>query len=418
MRRNRYGYTSPQASDRYAEAAEIVDLTSDGCAIRTMEGELIFVNRALCDMLGYDEDELVGQSVADFLTPDSVEDYESEAGRRLAGKDSEYELNWIRKDKSHVSTLVSATFFRADGVEVAFAIVTDLTKHKQLKVLEESHDTLLGNLPGLAYRCRNDKDWTMLTVSEGCLALTGYAREDLKHGRPTFENIIHPDDRKMARTNVENALKEGRPFTTIYRIVTASGDTKWVWEQGSMSESATDDRPEVLVGFIADYTARHQVEQASVSVQLQGNVDKLSKFYNLALEQSKKSFKSSQIACLAGLGLFVVAAVMILASDSESGSESAFLIAIGGAITELLAGGYFYMYTKSVGQIDKSFEALQRVRNDTVAIRLCEELPRDLKNTMKMKVIDKLIAPVSPTTEGSVQRNSAVVEPSSSEAPR
>jgi predicted signal transduction protein with EAL and GGDEF domain len=43
---------------------------------------------------------------------------------------------------------------------------------------ERSKSVLLSNLPGLAYRCNYDPDWTMQFVSAGCLELTGYLKID------------------------------------------------------------------------------------------------------------------------------------------------------------------------------------------------------------------------------------------------
>ena len=57
--------------------------------------------------------------------------------------------------------------------------------------------TLLSNLPGIAYRCRNDPQWTVEFVSDGCRALTGYPADALIGNRTrSWADLILPDDRE------------------------------------------------------------------------------------------------------------------------------------------------------------------------------------------------------------------------------
>src|SRR5215510_14637864 len=63
--------------------------------------------------------------------------------------------------------------------------------------------TLLGNLDGMVYRCRDDAEWTMEFVSEGCRRLTGYDADDLLlNNRVSYESITHADDRTRVREEV------------------------------------------------------------------------------------------------------------------------------------------------------------------------------------------------------------------------
>ena len=49
----------------------------------------------------------------------------------------------------------------------------------------------------MAYRCRNDPQWTMEFVSDGCSQLTGYQASELIDNRTmAYGDIIHPDDRQ------------------------------------------------------------------------------------------------------------------------------------------------------------------------------------------------------------------------------
>jgi len=56
----------------------------------------------------------------------------------------------------------------------------DITGRKRVEeALRESQRqmaTLMGNLPGMVFRCKNDPDWTMEFISEGCYSLTGFRR--------------------------------------------------------------------------------------------------------------------------------------------------------------------------------------------------------------------------------------------------
>jgi len=73
--------------------------------------------------------------------------------------------------------------------------------------------TLLANLDGMVYRCRDDADWTMEYVSEGCSRLTGYAPVDLLlNGRISYEELTHPVDRARVRETINAAVVENRRF--------------------------------------------------------------------------------------------------------------------------------------------------------------------------------------------------------------
>ena len=55
-------------------------------------------------------------------------------------------------------------------------LVQDITIRKTVEAdlmeSERSKSVFLSHLPGLAYRCNYDREWTMQYVSAGCLELT------------------------------------------------------------------------------------------------------------------------------------------------------------------------------------------------------------------------------------------------------
>jgi len=130
--------------------------------------------------------------------------------------------------------------------------------------LEESQRrlaTLMAHLPGMAYRSQNDRDWTMEFVSEGCAALTGYQPEDLVNSKTiAWAQLIHPAERDEMWGQAQRALQAGDPFRLTYRIITAVGQEKWVWEQGQ-GVYAADGTVQAVEGLITDITDRVMSQQ-------------------------------------------------------------------------------------------------------------------------------------------------------------
>lgn len=122
--------------------------------------------------------------------------------------------------------------------------------------------SLLSNLDGMIYRCRDDDQWSMEFISEGCRRLTGYDPDDfLFNNRISYESITHPTDRRRVREDIQLALRHRHHFDCEYRILHASGETRWVWERGS---GVYDEGGSLIAveGIIQDVSERHRSSRA------------------------------------------------------------------------------------------------------------------------------------------------------------
>ena len=124
-----------------------------------------------------------------------------------------------------------------------------------LRESERRLSALVSSLPGMAYRCRNDRKWTMEFVSTGITEVTGYTPDDLTSGHIHWAQLQHPDDVEWTWEAVQRAAREHRLFQFEYRIRHQDGSERWVWEQGQGVYNGTDE-PVAFEGFVADITAR------------------------------------------------------------------------------------------------------------------------------------------------------------------
>ncbi len=120
---------------------------------------------------------------------------------------------------------------------------------------------LLSNFPGFAYRSIDDPEYSMSFISAGCYKLTGYKPEDIIDKKPAYYDLIQPDYRRKLLEQWKGDLKPNEIGSEEYPIKTASGETKWVWEQ--YQERRNPNQIYIATeGFITDITERKQAEKA------------------------------------------------------------------------------------------------------------------------------------------------------------
>lgn len=221
-------------------------------------GKIIEVNDRAAVTYGYSREELLGMQLRNLRSPETrAAIYELD--KMVREQDGRvYETLHMKKDGAVFPVEASTRLIAIKGQHFFQSIIRDITERKNTeKALRESQRTLftlVSNLPGMAYRCANDMDWTMEYVSLGCLDLTGYHPEDLVQNRKiSLGQMIHPGDREHVYNAVQQAVEEGSHFQVEYRIGTAGGQVKWVWEQGRGVYSEQGELM-ALEGFITDIT--------------------------------------------------------------------------------------------------------------------------------------------------------------------
>lgn len=126
-------------------------------------------------------------------------------------------------------------------VSLTLCDITPQVRKEQVRdASHRSLNQLVSNLPVMLYRARNDRNWSMEFVSEGCFELTGYSADQLvNQPRLSYGSLIHPEDAGQVWDQVQEALHHHTPFELHYRIHHADGSIRQVSEKGRGLYSAT-----------------------------------------------------------------------------------------------------------------------------------------------------------------------------------
>jgi len=189
---------------------------------------IVRVNHKFCDLVGYDEEDLLNKS-ARILYP-TDEEYE-QARKEKYDLSSEYEIETVetqfrRKDGKIVQVLLSSALIDSKNTSLgAIFTALDLTKtkliEKELITKDKRFHELVDMLPLVVFEI--DLLGNLSFVNEKGFELFGYSPEDLANGFNAIE-LLTPTDRKRALINMVTSSKEGNLGGVEYQARKINGD--------------------------------------------------------------------------------------------------------------------------------------------------------------------------------------------------
>ena len=256
----------------------LLETTSEGCWLLNPKVKTIEVNAALCKMLGYSQDEILGKTPFDFVDDENRKIFIEQTSKISDTEHRSYEIVLKKKNGEDLHTYFNATTIKNESGEVlgSFAFITDITERKQVEAAlmesEQKYKLLVKNLPSIIYK--GYKDWSTEFFDKKIELLTGYSADDFNSKRIKWTDIVVEKDIETAKKIFIQALKTDKSFVREYRIKTKAGDILWIDDRGQIICDGNGEI-EYVSGTFFDITKINKLEaqlQQSQKMESIGNL--------------------------------------------------------------------------------------------------------------------------------------------------
>ena len=256
-----------------------------GVAHVALDGRFLRVNRKLCDIFGYTNDELLQKRFQDLTYRDDLAPDLALLRRAIDGEIATYsmEKRYVRGNGEIIWADLTVSLVRdaANRPQYFISIVSDITARKHTEAaLRESEQRL-----GLALDAGKLGSWSLdlnsetFHVSEAGKALFGLP-PDAPFTYATLLKMVHPEDLEAKLAAVQQAVASGNDYEFELRTIWADGGVHWIMARGRPIYDG-DGRPLRMVGVFLDTTERNQARE-----ELQQRNDTLEARYAAVFEHT------------------------------------------------------------------------------------------------------------------------------------
>jgi PAS domain S-box-containing protein len=243
---------------------DVFNASPIGIAVENLDGQLLFVNPALCSILGFTEDELLDKHCVQFSPPEDAEKDWVLFQKLRAGSIDHYQLEkrYFRRDGSLVWGSLSLSLLNSRPSPLVLAMVEDITEKKRAEeALRESEERFrLAAQAGKMYSFEWDVATDKVVRSSEHVEILD-VKEPLNITHQQFMDKVHPDDRPKLAAAIAELSPQNPTCNVSYRVLISDGAVVWIKSSGHAFFDGQG-RMLRLVGMVADITDQKLAEES------------------------------------------------------------------------------------------------------------------------------------------------------------
>jgi PAS domain S-box-containing protein len=130
-----------------------------------------------------------------------------------------------------------------------------------MKKFDINLESLINSSPIVIFLCKSTGNWPVELITENVWQF-GYAIESFISGNIRYLDIVHPEDIERVKSEIAGCSEKAcTELTQEYRILTASGETRWV-EVKVLIWRDEDGKVSHYQGTLYDATQRKKAEES------------------------------------------------------------------------------------------------------------------------------------------------------------
>jgi len=220
-----------QSEEKYRT---VIENATDGIVI-TQHGKLRFLNKSMCDMMQYAEDEIIDNPFLDYVIAEDQQVMIDFHRRRMAGEDfsSLYRSHLIRKDGKIITVELNARTSFYNGEPAAFIIIRDISNREKI---ENELKTAKQNLEELNRELEPRINESSESLNEARTQLINLQKENLQSQFDVLKQQVNPHFlfnslnvlTSLIKLEPDLAEKFTEHLSKVYRYVLENKDNELV----------------------------------------------------------------------------------------------------------------------------------------------------------------------------------------------